>query len=116
MASRALLGVPLPLFSRVCASQAIGERAHHRNGEEGRLMHEEEEGLLCDGGDLASRLSPRRGGPRRSVDQSHFRPCHPRRRWSRLPQMWREGILHWPEVGNQSQPLPCVSSLPPLGF
>ena len=33
--------------------QSFGERAHHGDGEIGRLMHEEEEVLLGDGSNLA---------------------------------------------------------------
>ena len=53
-------------------SRSRRERAHHGNGEERGLMHQEEKGLLGDWSNLAGRLGARRSRTRRPVDQSHF--------------------------------------------
>src|SRR5690242_5432424 len=66
------VAAPPPMSASGRASEPLGEGAHHRDGEERRLVHEEQEALLRNRSDLASRLGPRSGRPGRSVDQGHL--------------------------------------------
>ena len=53
-------------------SQAFGEHPHDVQREVGRLLHEEEEALLVDGGDFHVGLGHGRGEARLLVDQGHL--------------------------------------------